>query len=173
MVQQVKRGRGRPRKVQMEDNMVNNASFEANPATEPVQEISPIEPVQEIPLQDSTVLADPLPMGTDGSLLYAGREEKVLEIVHAGQRWAFKYKELSWGQKNACIDEAQQWDATEGFKFSVSKYYAAALTRMLTDTPIHPVTETTLNNLDRAIGEQLIALVPQPVESATETVKKV
>jgi hypothetical protein len=152
--------------------MVNNDSFEADPAIESVQEIPLIEPVQEIPLQDSTVLADPLPMGTDASLLYAGHEEKVLEIIHAGQRWHFKYKDLSWGQKNACIDEAQQWDTTEGFKFSVSKYYAAALTRMLTDTPIRPVTETTLNQLDRVIGEQLIALVPQPVEPAVETVKK-
>ena len=162
MVQQVKRGRGRPRKVQTEDNMVNNDSFDAGPVTEPVQEVP-----QEVP-----VVSDELPMGTDGSLLYAGREEKVLEIVHAGQRWAFKYKELSWGQKNACIDEAQQWDATEGFKFSVSKYYAAALTRMLTDTPINPITEATLNNLDRVIGEKLIALVPQPVEQNVEEIKK-
>ena len=143
--------------------MVSNDSFDAGPVTEPVQEVP-----QEVP-----VVSDELPMGTDGTLLYAGREEKVLEIVHAGQRWAFKYKELSWGQKNACIDEAQQWDATEGFKFSVSKYYAAALTRMLTDTPINPITETTLNNLDRAIGEKLIALVPQPVEPSVEAVKKV
>ena len=162
MVQQVKRGRGRPRKVQTEDNMVSNDSFEVDSVTEPVQEVP-----QEVP-----VVSDELPMGTDGSLLYAGREEKVLEIVHAGQRWAFKYKDLSWGQKNACIDEAQQWDTTEGFKFSVSKYYAAALTRMLTDTPINPITETTLNNLDRAIGEKLIALVPQPVEQNVEEIKK-
>ena len=162
MVQQVKRGRGRPRKVQTEDNMVSNDSFEVDSVTEPVQEVP-----QEVP-----VVSDELPIGTDGSLLYAGREEKVLEIVHAGQRWAFKYKDLSWGQKNACIDEAQQWDTTEGFKFSVSKYYAAALTRMLTDTPINPITETTLNNLDRAIGEKLIALVPQPVEQNVEEIKK-
>jgi len=161
MVQQVKRGRGRPRKVQTEDNMVSNDSFEVDSVTEPVQE------VPEVP-----VISDDLPMGTDGSLLYAGREEKILEIVHAGQRWQFKYKDLSWGQKNACIDEAQQWDSDQGFKFSVSKYYAAALTRMLTDTPIHPVTETTLNNLDRAIGEKLIALVPQPVEQNVEEAKK-
>jgi len=162
MVQQVKRGRGRPRKVQTEDNMVSNDSFEVDSVTEPVQEVP-----QEVP-----VVSDELPIGTDGSLLYAGREEKVLEIVHAGQRWHFKYKDLSWGQKNACIDEAQQWDTTEGFKFSVSKYYAAALTRMLTDTPINPITETTLNNLDRAIGEKLIALVPQPVEQNVEEIKK-
>ena len=166
MAQQVKRGRGRPRKVQTEDNMVSNDSFDAGPVIEPVQ-----EPVQEasVALEASS---DELPVGTDGSLLFAGREERVLEIIHAGQRWQFKYKELSWGQKNACIDEAQQWDADEGFKFSVSKYYAAALTRMLTDTPITPVTETTLNNLDRAIGEQLIALVPQPVEQNVEEAKK-
>jgi hypothetical protein len=166
MVQQVKRGRGRPRKVQTEGNMVSNDSFDAGPVIEPVQE--PVQEASVVPEASSNAL----PMGTDGSLLYAGREEKVLEIVHAGQRWEFKYKELSWGQKNACIDEAQQWDANEGFKFSVSKYYAAALTRMLTDTPITPVTETTLNNLDRAIGEKLIALVPQPVEQNVEEVKK-
>jgi len=166
MVQQVKRGRGRPRKVQTEDNMVSNDSFDAGPVVEPVQ-----EPVQEASVAPEAS-SNELPMGTDGSLLFAGREEKVLEIVHAGQRWAFKYKDLSWGQKNACIDEAQAWDADAGFQFSVSKYYAAALTRMLTDTPITPVTETTLNNLDRAIGEQLIALVPQPVEQNVEEAKK-
>ena len=166
MVQQVKRGRGRPRKVQTEGNMVSNDSFDAGPVVEPVQ-----EPVQEASVAPEASSGE-LPVGTDGSLLFAGREEKVLEIVHAGQRWAFKYKDLSWGQKNACIDEAQQWDADEGFKFSVSKYYAAALTRMLTDTPITPVTETTLNNLDRAIGEKLIALVPQPVEQNVEEAKK-
>ena len=58
-----------------------------------------------------------LPLGNDPSFLYAGREEKVLEVVHASQRWQFKYKELSWGQKNECIDAAQQWDADTGFKF--------------------------------------------------------
>ena len=79
---------------------------------------------------------------------------------------------MSWGQKNACVDEAQRWDPEAGFQFSVSKYYAAALTRMLTDTPIHPVTETTLNQLDRAIGEKLISLVPQPVEQDLDEVKK-
>jgi len=113
-----------------------------------------------------------LPLGIDPSVLYAGHDEKVLEIVHAGQRWEFKYKELSWGQKNACIDEAQQWDADTGFRFSVSKYYAAALTRMLTDTPIRPITETTLNQLDRSIGERLVSIVPQPVETAVNDVKK-
>ena len=163
MTQQVKRGRGRPRKVQTEDNMVNNDSFDGGSVVEPVQEVA-----QDTPVAPS----DELPMGTDASLLLAGSVEKVLEIVHAGQRWQFKYKELSWGQKNSCIDEAQEWDTDQGFKFSVSKYYAAALTRMLTDTPISPVTETTLNGLDRAIGEKLIALVPQPVEQNVEEAKK-
>ena len=169
---QTKRGRGRPKKVQIEDNMVSN--FEAEESDGPIVFEEPtvespmvFEEPAEVPPVDET-----LPLGSDPTLLYAGREEKVLEIVHADQRWQFKYKELSWGQKNACIDEAQQWDAAEGFKFSVSKYYAAALTRMLTDTPINPITETTLNNLDRAIGEKLIALVPQPVEQNVEEIKK-
>ena len=140
----------------------NNDSFEANN-----------EPVAEVPeVSTEPTPSDVLPMGTDSSFLFAGREEKVLEIVHAGQRWHFKYKDLSWGQKNACVDEAQRWDAEAGFQFSVSKYYAAALTRMITDSPVHPVTETTLNQLDRAIGEKLIALVPQPVEQDLDEVKK-
>ena len=142
--------------------VTNNDSFEAvNEPEEPVgTNVEPTEP------------SGSLPMGTDSSFLFAGREEKVLEIVHAGQRWQFKYKDLSWGQKNACVDEAQRWDPEAGVQFSVSKYYAAALTRMLTDTPIHPVTETTLNQLDRAIGEKLISLVPQPVEQDLDEVKK-
>tara|TARA_Y100000296_G_C5110530_1_gene224886 strand:+ start:434 stop:868 length:435 start_codon:yes stop_codon:yes gene_type:complete len=142
--------------------VTNNDSFEA--VNEPEESVEASV--------DSIESNEPLPMGTDSSFLFAGREERVLEIVHAGQRWHFKYKDLSWGQKNQCIDEAQKWDPEAGFQFSVQKYYAAALTRMLTDTPIHPVTETTLNQLDRSIGEKLIALVPQPVEQDLDEVKK-
>ena len=43
---------------------------------------------------------------------------------------------------------------------------------MLTDTPIRPITETTLNQLDRSIGEKLTSIVPQPVEQAVDDVKK-
>ena len=42
---------------------------------------------------------------------------------------------------------------------------------MLTETPIRPITETTLSKLDRAIGEQLVAIVPQPVESSVQDLK--
>ena len=150
MVQE-KRGRGRPRKDKGEVTMVEDNSI--------IESTGSIENEEE------------LPIGSDSSLLYAGREEKSLEIIHAGQKWIFKYRDLSWGQKNECIDLAQQWDQDAGFKFSVNKYYAAALTKMLTDTPIHPVTETTLNQLDRMIGEQLIAIVPQPVEQVDEIKK--
>ena len=37
------------------------------------------------------------------------------------------------------------------------------------DTPIRPITETTLAKLDRRIGEQLISIVPNPVETPQET----
>ena len=154
---QTKRGRGRPRKNNGEVTMVEENI------------VTPEENVEVIP---EVVVEEELPMGNDPSILYAGREEHSLEIVHAGQRWLFKYKDLSWGEKNQCIDEAQQWDTDAGFKFSVTKYYAAALTKMLTSAPIKPITETTLNQLDRHIGEQLIAIVPQPVEPAVEDVKK-
>ena len=153
---QTKRGRGRPRKNNGEVTMVEENI------------VGPEEDVEVIP----EVVEEELPMGMDPAVLYAGREEHSLEIVHAGQRWVFKYKDLSWGQKNECIDLAQQWDTDAGFKFSVTKYYAAALTKMLTSGPIKPITETTLNQLDRHIGEKLIAIVPQPVEAAVEDVKK-
>jgi len=153
---QTKRGRGRPRKNNGEVTMVEENI------------VVPEEDVEVI----LEVVEEELPMGNDPAVLYAGREEHSLEIVHAGQRWVFKYKDLSWGQKNECIDLAQQWDTDAGFKFSVTKYYAAALTKMLISGPIKPITETTLNQLDRRIGEQLIAIVPQPVEAAVEDVKK-
>ena len=154
---QTKRGRGRPRKNNGEVTMVEENIVVLEEDVEVIPEV---------------VVEEELPMGNDPSVLYAGREEHSLEIVHAGQRWIFKYKDLSWGQKNECIDLAQQWDTDAGFKFSVTKYYAAALTKMLTSGPIKPITETTLNQLDRHIGEQLIAIVPQPVEAAVEDVKK-
>ena len=126
--------------------------------TDEIEEVSEVE-VEEIPV------------GSDPSVLFTSVEEKALEIVHAGQKWVFKYKELTWGEKNICIDESQTWDANGGFSFSISKYYAAALTRMLTHTPIRPITETTLNRLDRRIGEQLVAIVPQPVEQVIPDLK--
>ena len=122
--------------------------------------------------QSIDIPADTDVMGTDVNLLYAGRDEHTLELFHAGQKWVFKYKDLSWGQKNECIDQAQQWDQQDGFKFSINKYYAVALTKMLTDSPIKPVTETTLNRLDRLVGEQLIAIVPLPVEQNLDDIKK-
>ena len=157
---QTKRGRGRPRKNNGEVTMVEENI------------VAPEEDVEVIPEIIPEVVEEELPMGHDPAVLYAGREEHSLEIIHAGQRWVFKYKDLSWGQKNECIDLAQQWDTDAGFKFSVTKYYAAALTKMLTSGPIKPITETTLNQLDRQIGEKLIAIVPQPVEAAVEDVKK-
>ena len=122
-------------------------------------------------LDEQVEYEEELPLGTDSSALFATKTEQTLEIIHEGKRYLFKYKDLTWGEKNTCVDAAQSWDQNAGFSFSVSKYYAAALTRMLTDTPIRPITETTLNQLDRRIGEQLIAIVPQPVESSIQDLK--
>jgi hypothetical protein len=124
-----------------------------------------VEEIEEIP-----EVAE-MEFGEDPSALFTSVEEKSLEIIHAGKKWVFRYKELTWGEKNLCIDDSQTWDASGNFSFSISKYYAAALTRMLTHTPIRPITETTLNRLDRRIGEQLVAIVPQPVEQVIPDLK--
>jgi len=136
----------------------------------------PVEVVEEEVLEEDEEYEeeeedDVLPLGEDSSVLFASGQEKVIEVIHAGKRWIFKYKEMTWGEKNACVDAAQTWDQNNGFNFSLSKYYAAALTRMLTETPIRPITETTLSKLDRAIGEQLVAIVPQPVEPNVQDLK--
>ena len=128
-----------------------------------------VEPQIEVDVQEDVVTETPL--GDDPSVLFASQEEKSIEIIHAGRKWIFKYRELTWGDKNLCIDDAQSWDSVGGFNFSISKYYAAALTRMLTVTPIRPITEVTLNRLDRAIGERLVEIVPQPVEQQVPDLK--
>jgi len=129
------------------------------------------EEFEEEELEEDEFEEEELPLGSDPSALFAAKTEKTLDIVHDGKRYLFKYKDLTWGEKNACVDAAQSWDQNAGFSFSVSKYYALALTKMLTDTPIRPITETTLNQLDRRIGEQLISIVPQPVESSIQDLK--
>ena len=102
--------------------------------------------------------------GSNPGDLFASETEKSIEVMHQGKKWIFKYKDLDWGDKNKCLDEAQEWKNGE-FKFSISRYYAVALTRMLTQTPIRPITEMTLQKLDRMVGEQLTSIVPQPIEA--------
>ena len=119
-------------------------------------------------VQETETIVEDFPVGTDSGSLFASEETKTLEIIFKGQKWVFTYKDLTWGDKNACVAQAQEWENGE-FKFSVNKYYVKALSLMLVDTPIRPITETTLAKLDRRIGEQLISIVPNPVETPQET----
>ena len=118
-------------------------------------------------VKETEVIEEEIPVGTDSGILFASEETKTLEIIFKGQKWVFTYKDLTWGDKNTCVDQAQEWNNGE-FTFSVNTYYVKALSLMLVDTPIRPITETTLSKLDRRIGEQLIAIVPNPVESTEE-----
>jgi len=159
MVQEGKgtgRKRGRPKK-----------NSEAN------QQVKDQEGSEDM-VKETEVIEEGFPVGTDSGILFASEEIKTLEIIFKGQKWVFTYKDLTWGDKNACVDQAQEWDNGE-FKFSVNTYYVKALSMMLVDTPIRPITETTLAKLDRRIGEQLIAIVPNPVEvpGEVEDLKKV
>jgi len=159
MVQEGKgtgRKRGRPKK-----------NSEAN------QQVKDQEGSEDM-VKETEVIEEEIPVGTDSGILFASEEIKTLEIIFKGQKWVFTYKDLTWGDKNACVDQAQEWDNGE-FKFSVNTYYVKALSMMLVDTPIRPITETTLAKLDRRIGEQLIAIVPNPVEvpGEVEDLKKV
>ena len=111
--------------------------------------------------------------GSNPGDLFASETERSIEVTHQGKKWIFKYRDLTWGDKNKCLDDAQNWKDGE-FQFSISKYYSMALTRMLTQTPVRPITEMTLTKLDRFVGEQLTAIVPQPMETPPdiEAVKK-
>ena len=151
--------RGRPRKVVTEGEAM-------------VQE-QEVGSSDEIPIVPPVASAPDIQEGSNPGDLFASEEEKILEIFHQGKKWIFKYKDLTWGDKNKCLDDAQQWKDGE-FQFSISKYYSTALTRMLTQTPVRPITEMTLTKLDRFVGEQLTAIVPQPMETPPdiEAVKK-
>lgn len=132
-----------------------------------------IEEIEEIEEEVEEVVSESqdVPLGEDPSLLFASSEEEILEIIHQGRRWQFKYRQMTWGEKNYCVDKAQTWDTNGTFSFSLQSYYAAALTKMLTETPIKPITETTLSKLDRRIGEALVSIVPQPVEDQVTDLK--
>ena len=111
--------------------------------------------------------------GTDPSVLFADSNEHSLELQYQGKKWTFYYRDMTWGEKNECVDAAQVWDSGD-FSFSISKYYVMALQKMLIRSPVRPITETTLSRLNRDIGEALTSIVPNPMEQgAVEAVKKV
>ena len=170
-----KKGPGRPRKKsrQSVDAVLQVASAATPNITEVNNDGEGTGEVEET----VTVVEpgpEPLPKGMNSGDLFASEDELELEIVHKGQTWSFTYKDLTWGDKNYCIDAAQVWEG-DTFRFSVQKYYAAALTRMIIQSPIRPITDITLQKLDRAVGEKLIQIVPNPVEDAAtlDEVKKV
>ena len=146
---QDKRGPGRPRKSQVEAE----AQAEAEDST--TEEV--VKELEE---------------GTDPSALYADSSEHVLELQLKGKKWTFYYRDMTWGEKSECIDAAQIWGDGD-FKFSIFRYYAMALQKMLVRSPIRPMTETTLKKLSREVGEALISIVPTPVEeSEVQAIKK-
>ena len=59
----------------------------------------PVAEVEEIEEDDEYEDVEELPLGDDSSVLFADNQEKSLEIIHAGKRWIFKYKEMTWGEK--------------------------------------------------------------------------
>jgi len=141
-----KRGPGRPKKSQAEEEAQDQ-------------------------LEDGTEEQE-LEEGTDPSALYADGAEHSLELHHQGKKWTFYYREMTWGEKSECIDAAQIWSDGD-FKFSIFRYYAMALQKMLVRSPIRPISETTLRKLSREIGEALISIVPAPVEeSEVQAIKK-
>ena len=106
-----------------------------------------------------------LEAGTNPGDLFTETEEKTLEIVHKNKKWVFKYKDLSWKDKYDCVDAAASIEG-EDFSFSLSRYYMTALGKMLTHSPIQPLTETTISRLDKDVGAQLISIVPPPADEA-------
>ena len=159
-------GRGRPKG--------SKNTPKATTAGQEQEQVQDMGSSEEIPIVPPVASAPEIQEGSDPGDLFASEEERTLEIFHKGKKWIFKYKDLTWGDKNKCLDDAQNWKDGE-FQFSISKYYSTALTRMLTQTPVRPITELTLTELDRFVGEQLTAIVPQPMETPPDlaAVKKV
>ena len=70
-------------------------------------------------VKETEVIEEEIPVGTDSGILFASEETKTLEIIFKGQKWVFTYKDLTWGDKNTCVDQAQEWNNGE-FTFSVN-----------------------------------------------------
>ena len=119
--------------------------------------------VSDAPTIEETPAEPVLQTGTDGTELFVNESAKILEIYHNEKKWVFTYKVLSWAEKYKCVDAAQIWNQGE-FSFSLSAYYAAALTSMIIDSPVKPFTETTLQKLDTDVVTQLLTIVPPPAD---------
>ena len=142
------------------------------PSTVNSSEEEVVEPVvDETPVNEEPV--EPvIEAGTNGQELFVSEDTKRLEVFHNKKKWTFTYKELSWAEKYKCVDVAQVWDAGD-FSFSLSKYYVAAITTMIQDSPIQPFTETTISKLDTSVVAQLLAIVPPPADpDASAAAKK-
>ena len=106
-----------------------------------------------------------LEVGVDPSELYASQETQELVIVHNNKTWVFKYRDLSWKEKYDGVDSAATMDGDD-VGYSIGTYYIVALEKMLIDSPIKPITETTLSKLDKDVGAQLVSIVPAPADPA-------
>lgn len=109
--------------------------------------------------------------GIDSSELMASVLTKTLEVIHNNKVWKFQYRDLNWSEKYKCIDNSQDWVEGE-FSFSLSKYYLNALEMMIVESPIRPLTATTIGNLDTSVVAQLVAVVPPPADESPNAIKK-
>jgi len=98
--------------------------------------------------------------GTDGNELYVDRTEKEKAIRHNGKIWRFKYRELTWAEKNRAISAAGSIDENKVGHFDVDKYNRVCLSKMLTETPFKEDLGIALIKLDPEVGNQLAELVP-------------
>jgi len=133
------------------------------------------EQSENVTSSESAVTEEPkseeMEVGTDASELMASAVTKSLEVFHNNKIWKFEYRDLNWSEKYQCIDNSQDWVNGE-FSFSLSKYYLNALEMMIVESPIRPLTSTTIGNLDTSVVAQLITVVPPPADESPAAIKK-
>jgi len=105
-------------------------------------------------------MKDDLAEGTDGSELYVDQTEKIKVIEHNGKVWRFKYRELTWAEKNRALSAAGSIDENREAHFDLDKYQRMCLSKMLTETPFKEDITVALIKLDHEVGDQLAELVP-------------
>ena len=103
-----------------------------------------------------------------GSALYANREPKELEIEYNGATYLFKYRPLTWAERNRVMSEALTVDANDKGHFDLDKYQRGCLQRMLTEHPFDEDLAVALVKLDDEIGRKLAEIVPRSLRVVSE-----